>query len=444
MNKDGSKIFVIIAFFIVAIILVVVMIVMIQNANKPEPTPVINQTELELNETQREYNKLLFDYKMVRKTNDYYNSNYLVSPLSLGYALKILEEGSAGNTSTQLQNLIGNYEVPDAVNIDNTISIANALFILTSYKGKINSSYINNVESKYSANVLYDGFTNADGINNWVNGKTFGMIPKALYSVNRNTKMMIVNTIALDIAWKQKMDSANTHSAKFTKIDRTQIDVAMMTDKNAFGYLENENARGIIKHYAVYDPTTGTTATQDSTNKIELEYIAIIPKTNINDYISKLDQYELSKLIQTVQVHSSTKDLVMNIPKYSYEFNHEYIKQILLDSNVTDAFDENADFSGIMSGLFVDDIIHKTFIEFGEEGTKAAAATIVTMEDSAIIQEKELVQIDFNQPFIYLIKEKNSTNLWFFGVVYEPMKWEEYQKLIEQAQRDAERAKRGY
>jgi serpin B len=444
MNKDGSKIFVIIAFFIVAIILVVVMIVMIQNANKPEPIPEINQTELELNETQREYNKLLFDYKMVRKTNDYYNSNYLISPLSLGYALKILEEGSAGNTSTQLQNLIGNYEVPDAVNIDNTISIANALFILTSYKGKINSSYINNVESKYSANVLYDAFTNADGINNWVNGKTFGMIPKALYSINRNTKMMIVNTIALDIAWKQKMDSANTHSAKFTKIDRTQIDVAMMTDKNAFGYLENENARGIVKHYAVYDPTTGTTATQDSTNKIELEYIAIIPKTNINDYISKLDQYELSRLIQTVQVHSSTKDLVMNIPKYSYEFSHEYIKQILLDSNVTDAFDENADFSGIMSGLFVDDIIHKTFIEFGEEGTKAAAVSIAKIKDNSVPSEKENIQIDFNSPFLYLIKEKNSTNLWFFGVVYEPMSWEEYDKLIEAAKREAERKKRGY
>ncbi len=444
MYQNKSKIAIIVGFFVIAIVLVIVMVHLITEANKPEPVYEPNQTEIELNETLKEYNKLLFDYKMVRKTNNYYNSNYLISPLSMAYALKILEEGASGETKAQISNLIKDYQLPRIINIEKKISIANALFINTNYKGKISNNYVANVEGNYDANVMYDGFQNTDGINKWVSGKTFGLIPRALTNIDRNTKLSIVNTIALDIAWKYKMSSKNTHQAKFAKIDKTQIDVAMMSDKNAFGYLENENARGIVKHYAVYDPTTGTTATQDSTNKIELEYIAIIPKTNINDYISKLDQYELSRLIQTVQVHSSTKDLVMNIPKYSYEFSHEYIKQILLDSNVTDAFDENADFSGIMSGLFVDDIIHKTFIEFGEEGTKAAAATIVTMEDSAIIQEKELVQIDFNQPFIYLIKEKNSTNLWFFGVVYEPMKWEEYQKLIEQAQREEERKKRGY
>ena len=65
------------------------------------------------------------------------------------------------------------------------------------------------------------------------------------------------------------MDSKYTHSAPFTKIDNTKIDVATMYDKNNFGYLENANARGIVKHFAVYDTDTGTYATADTKNKVD-------------------------------------------------------------------------------------------------------------------------------------------------------------------------------
>jgi serpin B len=134
----------------------------------------------------------------------------------------------------------------------------------------------------------------------------------------------------------------------------------------------------------------------------------------------------------------------MNIPKYYYAFDLDKFKQILFENNITKAFEEDADFSIINEDLFVTDTIHKTYIEFGEEGTKAAAVSIVNMTDNAAPVEKEQIQIDFNSPFLYIIKEKNSTNLWFFGVVYEPMPWEEYNKLIEAAKKEAERKKRGY
>lgn len=444
MYQNKSKIMVIVGFLIIAVILVIVMVHLIVEANKPEPVPEINQTELELNETLKEYNKLIFDYKMVRKTNNYYNSNYLISPLSMAYALKILEEGASGETKAQISNLIKDYQLPKIVNIDKKISIANALFINTNYKGKISNNFVAKIENTYDANVMYDGFTNTDGINKWVEGKTFGLIPRALNNIDRNTKLSIVNAIALDIAWKYKMNPQNTHSAKFAKIDKTQIDVAMMSDKNAFGYLENENARGIVKHYIPYDINTGEPATADSTNKLELEYIAIMPKMDLNSYINSFDQYELSKLLQTVRTNNETLDLNMNIPKYYYAFDLDKFKQILFENNITKAFEEDADFSIINEDLFVTDAIHKTYIEFGEEGTKAAAVSIVNMTDNAAPVEKEQIQIDFNSPFLYIIKEKNSTNLWFFGVVYEPMPWEEYNKLIEKAKQEAERKKRGY
>ena len=169
-----------------------------------------------------------------------------------------------------------------------------------------------------------------------------------------------------------------------------------------------------------------------------------MPKMDLNTYINSFDQYELSKLLQTVRTNSDTLDLSMNIPKYNYAFDLDKWKTILLENNITKAFEEDADFSIINDDLFLTDTIHKTYIEFGEEGTKAAAVCIAKIKDNSVPSEKENIQIDFNSPFLYLIKEKNSTNLWFFGVVYEPMSWEEYDKLIEAAKREAERKKRGY
>ena len=41
------------------------------------------------------------------------------------------------------------------------------------------------------------------------------------------------------------------------------------------------------------------------------------------------------------------------------------------------------------------------------------------------VEEKNKIEISFNKPFIYIIKEKNSDSIWFYGTVYEPTIYEE-------------------
>ena len=54
------------------------------------------------------------------------------------------------------------------------------------------------------------------------------------------------------------------------------------------------------------------------------------------------------------------------------------------------------------------------------------------MDKNAISMDpKEKITIEFNQPFIYIIKEKNSDNIWFYGTVFEPLKWEENTNICE-------------
>ncbi len=462
MYQNKSKTTIIVLFFFVVIILLVVMIVLINSANKP-PAPPENNTTVE--QMSEEDKRISFDYKIIRGANNNYNGNYLVSPLTLAYGLKVLESGADSETKGQITTLIKNYNIGRITNISNKISIANALFINTAYKNNITSEFSNNVTNNLRANIMFDDFSSTNSINTWIAGKTFNLVPKGIGRVDNRSDMNLINTMALKIDWRNKMSNQSVHSAPFVKIDGTTINAAFMNDKNTFGYIENEYARGIIKHYASYDLDSGNVASAESINKLDLEYIAIIPKGNINDYIKQLDQYELSKLLSNVKSPSTATDITMTIPKYSYDFTFDKIKLILYEKGITKAFEEGANFKLISKDakLILSDIIQKTYIDFGEEGTYSAPVyfekttakkktnTKKTTDTKAAAQPtnetvtpKEQVNIDFNQPFIYIVKERNGTNIWLFGVVYEPTLWEDYAKLVENAKKEYERSLRGY
>ena len=68
-------------------------------------------------------------------------------------------------------------------------------------------------------------------------------------------------------------------------------------------------------------------------------------------------------------------DLDLLLPRFRIEGAFR-LKAALQAAGLTLATSGAADFSGITTGrIFIDEVIHKTFIEVGEEGTEAAAAT---------------------------------------------------------------------
>ena len=78
------------------------------------------------------------------------------------------------------------------------------------------------------------------------------------------------------------------------------------------------------------------------------------------------------------------------------------------------------------SNFYVSDAIHKTYIDLNEKGTKAAAVTaFLVAGKSALPEELKTIEINFNKPFAYMIRDTKTKEILFFGVVYEPNKWKE-------------------
>ena len=86
---------------------------------------------------------------------------------------------------------------------------------------------------------------------------------------------------------------------------------------------------------------------------------------------------------------------------------------------MTNAFD-GANFAGMDGnphGLSIGMVLHKAFIDVKEEGTEAAAATVVMMARGAAPAGPVFLA---NHPFLFLIQENKTGSILFIGRVIDP------------------------
>src|SRR5690606_257246 len=107
-------------------------------------------------------------------------------------------------------------------------------------------------------------------------------------------------------------------------------------------------------------------------------------------------------------------------------FKTEYqtsLKPYLIDLGMGIAFSpDEADLTKMYKngGLFINKVLHKTFVKVDEEGTEAAAVTLVGIGRTSVGGDKEFI-MKVNRPFVFLIKEKNSNSVLFAGKIINPL-----------------------
>lgn len=381
-------------------------------------------------ENNRKYNtKNGFNIKLIKSTIK--KENYLISPYSIEIALNMLKEGANGNTKDEIEKVLPNRKISD-ISIKNRVNIANSLFIKDKYKNTIKKDFKIALVDSYDSEVLYDEFKTPDVINEWVNKKTDGMIKKIINKMDDNFVLGVANAIAVDVEWAKQFDCNDTTKEKFTKDNGKTINVEMMHNSyttDSYKYLESKDAKGIIIPYKSYDSKTGKI---DYDNGRNLEFIGILPNKSVEEYIKDLTEDSLNNLIKSASGASSTYEIKLSLPRFKYEYSVDNFKDSLVKLGIKDAFDQyNADFSGIMKksdmddNLYVGTAIHKTYIDLNEKGTKAAAVTFFGIDSyAALPQDKEIVNVEFNRPFVYMIRDTKTKEMLFFGAVYEPNLWD--------------------
>lgn len=345
-----------------------------------------------------------FDYKFIKEIDS--NDNSLVSPLSMAYLLSMIQSGAKGSTLNELNIALDNYDLQPMENIDSKISMANSMWINNKYKNDIDNTFATALKINYHSEVLYDEFINADNINKWVSEKTYNMINELFPSDSVNsadTIMALVNAIGINFKWDEEFDCNKTTMGNF--LDKN---VYMMNSNEK--YLESDYYTGFIKDY------------EKLSDNSQYEFIGLLPKKDIQDVINNISNDVIKNSITESEAH-------IQIPRFKYEYNVNNVKGILESLGIKDMFNkEKANFGGIAEDIYVSSIVQKTYIDFMESGTKAAAASGGAFDITSAAEEKEVI---FNKPFVYLIRKKGSNNIYFIGTVNSPIEYDETKDVCE-------------
>ena len=358
-----------------------------------------------------------FSFEFLKMENE--EENIVYSPLSIKYALKMLSDGANGNTKTQIDRVIGNANLTKYNNIDNVLSLANALYLRDVYGRFVKDDYKNTLVNKYNAEIKYDGFENANNINKWIEDKTFGQIKNMVQDeivTNPDTQMLLINALAIDMAWKDEFEAEDTNGGTFYLKDGNTINATMMhkqTKSDNISYYKDDDITALAMDLEEYEDE-------------QMEFVAIMPNDNLSDYIENFSTNDYENITDNLTLASeSNEGLNITIPRFSFDYNLK-LKQDLKNLGITDAFEPGADFSNMAdTTLCVDEALHKSNIDFSEKGVKAAAATVIVMMEYAVaVSEDEPVEIKIDKPFMYFIRDKKTGEIWFVGTVYEPDSWE--------------------
>lgn len=341
--------------------------------------------------------------------------NTMVSPLSVMLALEMTRNGAVGDTKTEMESVLyagimpkqGKngllafcQNLPDSK--ESRFHIANSIWFRNGENYfEPDETFLETNAREYDAEIYaapFDEETCSD-INHWVENETEGMIKDILDGIPENALLYLVNAVAFEAEWQEVYNKNQISSGSFFSADGSSSTVDMM-HSNETKYLQDAYASGFIKPYA------------DG-----YSFAALLPAEglSLDDYLGQLEGAAFLKTIR------SAEDIQVSagLPKFEAETKLE-LQDILAGMGMPLAFDPlEADFSAMGSceaaNIFISRVIHKTYIDVNELGTRAGAATVAEMAGESAPMDIKIVNLD--RPFLYAIIDTENGLPVFIGTV---------------------------
>jgi serpin B len=352
------------------------------------------------------------------------DSNMFISPVSVSFALGMTMNGADGNTFEEMKTVLGFgasdletinqsyatlinelYNASDGVkfNLANSIWFRKGNTLQEVFRA-LNEDYFH---AKIESLDFSEPTAAKNIVNGWVEDQTEEKIKNLVKESDFNAAiMMLINAIYFKAAWKYEFDKNETESGNFRIDEQNIVECDMMSMKGKFKYAQNEDYDVLELPYA----------------NENYSMLMIKPKSaGINEFISGFDRQKLNNIIDKLE-----KDSVnISLPKIDLEYEVE-LKEILFEMGIRDAMNRlTADFSkmfeAISGGIWISKVRQKSFLKINEEGTEAAAATVVVMGRLSAVTNSHEIYINFNSPYLFLIREKRSNTILFCGKIINPV-----------------------
>ena len=359
--------------------------------------------------------------KLVQSNNDFaFNlmrqartkDSQILSPLSITYALGMLNNGAAGKTQEEINNVLGfGAAGADGINSfcrkllteapkldeETTAEIANTIYVNSHWDYQLKEPFVEKAQQYYDATPeardFYDDAT-CDVINQWASDHTHGMINKVLskeeFKLGKDYVSFLLNALYFKGKWASPFNKEYTREESFNGGTK----VPMMYKSGNYVYTENDLYQAIKLPYGngsylmtVYLPRQGKT---------------------IGDVLDKLDG-------KSWQFNSSSLNVALKLPRIETD-TEVNLTPIMMALGMPTAFDRDyAEFPDFCNDpTYIGLMKQLAKIKLDEEGTEAAAVTVIGVPGATSIDTRS-AEFFATRPFLYIISEQSTGAIFFIG-----------------------------
>ena len=356
------------------------------------------------------------------------SDNLFYSPYSISIALGMTYAGARNETEQQMAQAM-HFELPQAQlhtafnSLDQELNARGEgaqgkdgegfrLNIVNAIWGQKNYSFLpdflDTLARNYGAGLRVLDFQGAPDpsriiINDWVEQQTEDriqdLIPQG--AINVLTRLVLTNAVYFNAAWESQFKENSTSAGPFHLLDGAEVSIPMMRQTSGFRYASGGDFEAVELPYDGH----------------ELSMVILLPAAgHFESFEDSLDYGVVESAIDGLQ----GGQVALTMPRFKMETDFN-LNDALSALGMSAAFDPpSADFSGMDGGrdLHISDVIHKAFVDVDEAGTEAAAATAVIME--ATSAPVGPVQVTIDRPFIFLIRDIETSSILFVGRVMNP------------------------
>lgn len=344
--------------------------------------------------------------------------NVFTSPLSVSYALGMTYNGASGQTRLDMADVLGyggltgkeineSYKglmsVLGELDPDVVFRIANSIWYRL---GKpVREEFIDITRTYFDALVREMDWSMpgaADTINAWIEEHTNGKITNIISPpISEDIAMFLINAIYFNGAWTVAFDPESTVTGSFFLSDDSTVGCDMMRRADTIGYFYNDLFQAAELPYG--DGSFSMIILLPLWEKTVDDIVAELTPGNWAAWTGQLGDCEIP----------------FSMPKFKFDYGTR-LDFVLKQMGMAIAWDPYArGFCNMFADSigWIDEVRHKAFVQVDENGTEAAAVTVVLMADSI------MSSMTVNRPFLFVIHERESGTILFMGRVAEPV-WE--------------------
>lgn len=235
-------------------------------------------------------------------------------------------------------------------------------------------------------------------------GKITGLIPPGV--IDQLTRLVLTNAVYLKALWTQQFPAKDTAKKPFYPERAQPTPVDMMHLATRLAYDRGDGYEAVLLPY----------------RGGSLAMTVVLPDGPLGELTGQVARHGGIAGLLAGLLSADQAQVDLSMPRFRVDAAF-MLKDTLQGLGVRTAFTDAADFTGITEDepLHIKDVVHKAYVDVGEEGTEAAAATGTVMAALAMVRKPQPdVTLVLDRPFLFMIVDVATGLPLFLGQFTRP------------------------